>query len=217
MEHMEELRHYLAPLGAESLAEPRLRLHRVRPGQHILEQGAPIDQLFLLCEGRLKVCSVSEGGRYVVVARSTPPQFLGDIEFFDGLPALHSVIAESEAVLIGFPLSLVRTELTGSIDFYRFMCRVLMGKLYRTSRAYSASLLYPAKNRLALYLLQNAGPDGTLRLVGVQTAALLGITPRHLSRLLSHLQQENLLVQLRPKVYQLTDRAALEQLAALPY
>ena len=99
-----------------------------------------------------------------------------------------------------------------SLNFYRLVCRNLMRKLYNTSSAYSRALLYPAKNRLALYLLENAA-DGAVQLKGRAVAGILGITPRHLSRLLGDFKRSGILKPGGAKTYILCDPASLKVLA----
>ncbi len=184
-------------LTAEVRANARLVCHA--QGEMIMETGDDISQILFLVEGTLRVYSLSENGKLGIVALARPPQMLGDIEYIRGVGALHSVRAETDATLIGIPIADVQKYLSSNISFYRMICNNLVEKLYQTSGEYSRALLYPAKNRFARYLLDRMDEDNLVRFSSGEAAQNLGITARHMSRLISALEREQILCRQKPK------------------
>ena len=146
-----------------------------------------------------------------IMAEAQPPHLLGDIEYLQNRPVLHDVRTKGAAVLISVPAGALSGDME-SLNFYRLVCRNLMHRLYNTSSAYSRALLYPARNRLAAYLLENA-VEGRVYMKGRAAAGSLGITPRHLSRLLGGFRRAGILRPDGPKTYRLCDTARLKKLA----
>ena len=214
---MSEVFDALARLGAAALYRPegaqQLSLLRVPAGQAICRSGEAVRALLLLSEGRVNVLSISAEGQYGSISHSEPPRLLGDIEFFNGKPFLHTVVTEKDAVFVRFPMDYVNQYLSDSAEFYRYLCRNLMDKLYSTSFSYSRALTQPAKNRLAGWILAHAAPDGTVRIVGIQAAEDIGITPRHVSRLLGALEAEGLLCRCAAKTFRIPDPPTLRRRA----
>lgn len=214
---MKTIQEYLSCLDLEYLyheeAANGIRLRRLAAGQTLSEAGTKLTSLILLADGCLQILSHSQEGAYGTVAEAKPPRFLGDIEYFQQKPCLHRIIAQSDAVLLCFSLDYVRNCLEQDVRFYRLMCRQLTEKLYRTSFSYSRSLLQPAKNRLAAWLLSHAGEEAQLRLIQRRVSEDLGISVRHAGRLIGELQRAGLLIKIGTKLYGLPDPSALESLA----
>ena len=206
---------YIELIGAGDFFTPELiagaRLLEYGPGECIMAAGGEVRSLMVLVSGAARICSLSPEGRLAVIAEAQPPHLLGDIEYLQNRPVLHDVRAKGTAVLISVPAGALSGDME-SLNFYRLVCRNLMRRLYNTSSAYSRALLYPARNRLAAYLLENA-VEGRVYMKGRATAGSLGITPRHLSRLLGDFRRAGILRPEGPKTYRLCDTDRLKKLA----
>ena len=167
--------------------------------------------LLILVSGAASISSLSPEGKFAVIAEAQPPHLLGDIEYLQNRPILHDVHAKGAATFISVPSDALGGDME-SLNFYRLVCRNLMRKLYNTSSAYSRALLYPATNRLAAYLLENA-VDGRVHIKGRAVAGILGITPRHLSRLLSSFRVAGILQPCGAKTYELRNIERLKVFA----
>lgn len=209
------LRGYIEHIGAEDFFTPELTAHarllQYEPDEQIMAEGDEVRSLMILVSGAAIICSLSPEGKLAVIAEAQPPHLLGDIEYLQNRPILHDVHAKGAATFISVPADALGGDME-SLNFYRLVCRNLMRKLYNTSSAYSRALLYPAKNRLAAYLLENAA-DGVVQLKGRAVAGIFGITPRHLSRLLGDFKRSGILKPGGAKTYILCDPASLKVLA----
>ena len=210
---------YIAHIGAEGFFTPELtqraRLLEYEPGEQIMTEGGEVRSLMILVSGTARISSLSPEGKLAVIAEARPPHLLGDIEYLQNRPVLHDVYAKGAVRLISVPVCALGGEME-SLNFYHLVCSSLMRKLYNTSPAYSRALLYPAKNRLAAYLLENSS-DGKVYMRGRAVAGLLGITPRHLSRLLGDFRRSGVLKPCGAKTYELCDVDRLTALAAEMY
>lgn len=192
------------PAGA-----PLLSMQRIPAGRAVCRSGEPVEAMLLLVRGRLNVRALSAQGQYGSISHARPPHLIGDLELLQHRPFLHTVVAETEALFVRFPLDYVQRHLLQEPAFYRFLCLHLANKLYATSLFYSRTLTEPAIHRFAAWLLARAQEDGAVRVVGVQAAEDLGVTPRHISRMLRTLTDSGTLVRSGAKCFRIADRPAL--------
>lgn len=210
------MQRYIDRFALQEIITPELqksaRLVSYRSGQLVMRSGNPIQEILILVEGALRVYSISEDGKLGIVALAEPPQMLGDIEYIQGIDSLHSVEAETRATLISIPLTDVQAHLSSNVAFYRMICNNLVSKLYKTSSEYSRALLYPAKNRFASYLLDRMNADGIVVLNAGEAAQNLGITTRHMSRIITAMEQDQILCRKKAKTLQILNHDALNAL-----
>ena len=102
-------------------------------------------------------------------------------------------MTETRAELLCFSLGDVRNYLSENVAFYRMICNNLIEKLYNTSYNYSKMLQYDTRTLLAQRILQNCDENGTVCCKNKELAEYLGVTPRHISRLITELEQEGVL------------------------
>lgn len=216
---LSELRRRAEQIGIGELLTPEVeagtRVVTYKAGQTVMVAGDEIRQVLILVEGILQVYSISEKGKLGIVAHSIPPQMLGDIEYMQGLNALHNVQAETDVVFISFPIDIVRRYLSLNIAFYRLICNNLIEKLYSTSEAYSRSLLYPAQNRFARYVLERMNGERLVYFKSGEAAEFLGITPRHMSRIITIMEKDGILCRERAKMLRVLDPERLMALTDL--
>ena len=216
----ERIRQVAAELGAESLLLPEVlrntRIVSYEEGETMMTSGDPVEEVSVLFRGAMRVYSVSESGKLVTVAVARPPEMFGDIEFLQGRDTLHSVVAETQSEVLCFALRDVRTYLAEHVVFSRMICNNLIEKLYNTSSNYSRVLQYPTKTLLAQYLLRSREADGIVSCKSRELAEYLGVTPRHISRLITELVEEGAVARESGRRLRVTDperlRACMDQL-----
>lgn len=191
----------------------RCSLVEFSDGKQVLAAGKRLESVLVITKGAAQICSLSAEGRLVTVAEAEPPQLLGDIEYFSDEASLHSADARGRLQAVSIPLSVLERTCQGSLAFYRPICANLVKKVRRTSYEHSRALLYPARVRLARWLIGHAGGSGVAIVKGVDVADELGVTPRHLSRLIGELVREGVLERIAPRHYAIRRPALLEELA----
>ena len=117
-----------AKLFAELTDKERAALKSVAPlrygreGERIIEQGKPLDRMFIVLKGK---ADVRVNGR--VVATLPEQSLVGEIEFLDGLPASADVVIFNDTRLI----ELNYGELTGLMKNQPRLGYVLMREIAR--------------------------------------------------------------------------------------
>ena len=209
----ERIRRAAASLGGESLLQPEVlrntRIAVYEAGEAVRSSGDPVTSVSVLFRGTMRIYSVSENGKLVTVAIAKPPQMFGDIEFLQGRDTLHSVVAETRAELLCFALSDVQHYLSENVVFYRMICNNLIEKLYNTSYNYSKVLQYDTRTLRAQRILQNCDENGMVCCKSKELAEYLGVTPRHISRLITELEQEGALSREDGRRLRVADRQQL--------
>ncbi len=213
----EHIRKAAASLDAETLLTPEVlrntRIISYDPGETVMSSGEAVTSVSVLLRGSLRIYSISENGKLATVAVANPPQMFGDIEFLKGYETLHYVVAETRAATLSFSLSDVRAYLSEQVAFYRLICNNLIEKLYSTSSNYSKVLLYNTRKLLARQLLQHCDSEGVVLCKSKDLAEHLGVTPRHISRLITELERQGAISRVCGRRLQVTDRLLLSQYA----
>lgn len=191
-----------------------LECHTFDAGERILEEGDGVSHLYLVVHGNARVMPSSMEGKSGFLEYILPIDIIGDMEYFTGSPYVHSVDALTPCTYLAIPVATIEGKFSNDPAFYRFICENMAAKMKRTSARYSRTLLYPLKNRLAKFLLDQAGSQKgkAIPLNTTQTAEYFAVTPRHLRRVLSDLEDAAIIRRTRHEVV-LKDLDALKAMS----
>jgi CRP/FNR family transcriptional regulator, cyclic AMP receptor protein len=84
----------------------------IRAGSVIIEQGIPLDSVFILIDGQLQVYSGS-----VEIARLLAGEIVGEISFVDSRPPTASVKAAVDSQVLAIPKAALRAKLQKDLGF----------------------------------------------------------------------------------------------------
>lgn len=84
----------------------------IRAGTVIIEQGVPVDSVFILIDGQLQVYSGS-----VEIARLLAGEIVGEISFVDSRPPSASVKATVDSQVLTVPKTALRAKLQKDLGF----------------------------------------------------------------------------------------------------
>lgn len=173
-----------------------VELFRYQKGEFLCRQGEPMSHFHLLVSGKAQVIPSSEDGRIVLLTNLVPIDMLGDIELLSHCDALHDVCAASDLVTLAIPKKVFSELMRSNLPFVQLVCQLLADKIYKGSMQQSSSLLYPLPCRLSRYLLNEAQTANSLTIeIHMYTLAQeLGISDRHLRRILNDFKQEGILI-----------------------
>ena len=176
-------------------ARPLVELLRFAPGEFLCHAGAPLEQLHIIVEGRCKVVPLSEDGKTVVLSYLEPIDLNGDIELYNNAPSMHSVCALTPVAAIAIARSVLFFVMMENNAFLQMICRSFAGKLYRSSQEHSSTMLYSIRSRVARCLVDGTTSQSSpeLRIKMDELAQYLGITSRHLRRVLSDLEERGII------------------------
>lgn len=107
---------------------------RVSSGTVLVEEGTPVDRIFLVLDGELAVTSAAAGGREL--ARLGSGEVVGELSFLDSRPPVATVKAAGDASVLAIP----REELSDKLEddsqfaarFYRALGTFLAARLRST-------------------------------------------------------------------------------------
>ena len=194
----------------------QLQLHHFDQDEQLIDEGTDVKYLYLVLEGEARVSPSSTEGKSGFLEYILPMDVIGDMEYFSESTYFHSVVALTPCTYLAIPAKMIESHYSHNINFYRFICENMASKMKRTSARYSRSLLYPLKNRLAKFLLDQTERQQTdcITVQTVQIAEYFGVTSRHLRRVLSELEKEGIIERSKDRIT-LVQKEVLESLSAV--
>ena len=182
----------LKEYGLEGVALSGCHIRRYEAGEGMVQQGEDIEALLYVCSGSAKVCINARNGRHLIICYYISSGILGDVELLTETPAMDTVTALSPVKCVAVPVARNREVLLGCLPFVLRMGREVSGKLIYSSRAHTVSALFTSEERLCSYLLM-AERDGVVREYLTEVAQSVGISYRHVFRIVGVLCREGLL------------------------
>lgn len=200
MDYREEIQSCINACGFRTefscIDTAKLRLVHLKKGEYIFYSKEKLQYLYVLVKGRAKITPASKEGKLAVIDYIEPKSVLGDMEAALGNAdsCLHDVQAIEDTLMIAIPYKLVEMELMYHVPFLRLMCRQLGEKLETASKKHFRKALYLAKNILSKALVTQAEErEGAFFPFSCRETALsIGISERHLRRILNELEEGGL-------------------------
>jgi len=161
------------------------------PQAAILRWGESASGLWVIEEGRVKICRVSSDGREHILRLVGPGDSFNEIPALDGGPNAASAIALSFVSAWMLPPGALREELQADHAFALHIITVLSGRMRALVQQIEDLALYSVTARLARFLLLQldnealSGPGITRTTI----AAHLATTPETVSRALRTLEE----------------------------
>lgn len=180
---------------------PHMSLLSYQPGAWICSQGEAADTLYFLVHGKIKIHTTSSEGKTLVISFKTPLDLVGDIEYIQRCETLNTVEAVTPVQMLAVQYRWLDRFGEQNAAFLRFMLDIITKKFFMKSSSLSFNLMYPAEVRLASYLL-SVVDDGTeqggyskVKLEVLKDAAgMIGVSYRHMNRILSQWADAGLVV-----------------------
>ncbi len=166
-------------------------LHYFEKGEKIFQAGNNLKYYYFFVEGKVKVFSMLENGKSLLLKFYTNFDALGDAELLRDIPILNNVETVENTYLIAFPADILRKTCSNNINFLKFMINSLSAKLESNNNNNSYNLLYPLVNRFSSYLIEHISNDKDYIILDSSykdISEFLGTTYRHLSRTLKELE-----------------------------
>lgn len=180
------------------------------PGETIYQEGYPITWLGIVLRGKAKVCCSSPNGNHLVLCYFVSSGIIGGIEMMSNTPnATASLIALTEFECIAIPFDSNIHVLKQSLIFIEQLCSQLSVNLVRSSSNFVSSSLYTGKQRLCSYILESSH-KGIFSDVLTDVASSIGLSYRHMLRILSELCHEKILIK-KENGYLINDLKQLKQ------
>ena len=180
----ELLKYYIQTWNVQDLFSTpvlgELRLHRFRRGDFIYLEGEPLRELYLLVRGQVKVFRTFNNGKVSVVEFSSAFDVLGEVELVEARGTMAAC----------------REQLLRDYTFLAFIARRLGERLGSISNHQSLNASYSVEVRLARYIhFTRRGDMFEERLT--EAAEYLGVSYRHLQRIIARFCDEGILERTR--------------------
>ncbi len=192
--------------------KPFLELHFFNKNDIICKEGAPLNKLLFLVNGKAKLFITHTNGKVSLIDFLAAPTIIGEMEFIGGQKNTNGVSALTNCICIGIPLQQLKVQLKTDTVFLRYLCLFLSKKALKNTNKFSQNINYTLKERLAYFILLSAD-ESFYREKHTVVAEYLGVSYRHLLYVLAELQQEKILKKIS-KGYIITDYNALCTLSA---
>jgi len=185
------------------------------PGADILHPGDPVDGVYLVRAGAIRVYYIDAAGREGTLYWIEPGEscILALNSLFTRIPYPAWAAAETEgAEILAVPGTVFRELFSHDSAVQTFLFEQLSGRVFSLLRLLEETMRLPQEKRLALLLLSRADEEGVVALSQEELARHLGTIREVASRLLRNLAGQGLIA-LAPRRIRLLDRARLQALA----
>lgn len=162
-------------------------LCRFESGETVIAEGAPVEKLYIVLGGRIRVGMTAANGRALTLCYYVSDGILGDVELvMKGRAGSATSAAVRPSDCIAIPLDANAAYMTGCAPFMNRVAAELAAKLLNSGSGYIASALYSGEARLCAYILIHER-DGLFSEILADTAKAIGVSYRHLCRLMNGL------------------------------
>lgn len=217
------LESYIRKFSLDSLFQkdmrPFMNLMSFERGECICNTGDELEYFYFDVEGKLKVYTLMENGKSLLLRFNKPLSVLGDVEFMSGYNIKCNVDSLNESYLIGITVDDIHKHAGNDPIFLSYVIRSLGYKLYMISNSTSINLLYPLEKRFASYIISLSSEEAGFKGINeiktssmTEVAMLLGTSYRHLNRVIRELSDKGIVSKVNGKISVL-DYFALKELA----
>lgn len=165
---------------------------RFLAGDVLVRQGFFGEHLYLIVRGTAQVRFYTKDGKFLAMRHSSIAGLVGDLELALRIREFqNSVTAETDMLCLAIPYRTLEVLFLTDVRFSNKIAQIMAQRELKAVKE-RADALGTGEQRLCAYLLEEAA-DGIFREPLTHTAAVLGLSYRHLLRLLKDLQDEGLL------------------------
>ena len=162
-------------------------------GSVIMAAGDPIDSLYIVISGRLKVMMGDADGKEVILSLIGPGEYFGEMGLIDDSPRSASVVAIEACELLAITRRDFKKCLAENFEMSMAVMRGLVKRLREADRKIGSLALLDVYGRVARLLLDMAeNVDGekvvTKRLPKQDIAKMIGASREMVSRVMKDLQ-----------------------------
>ncbi|KAF1302442.1 transcriptional regulator YeiL [Enterococcus saccharolyticus] len=155
--------------------------------ERIQIEGRPLDYLFYIIEGKVKILKTQANGRQMILQFLSAGDFIGELTVVQAETETKDVVARGQTICLGIPIHHA-TSLQNNIAFLQTISQYIGKKLLLRMEHLTENQTYPLAYRLVDLLLTVAVSD---RYEEKQTeiAEYLGVSYRHLLYTMKQLKE----------------------------
>lgn len=196
-QNTELLNHYVEEINKHYLLDTSfsqyMRLSIFEESEYIYQQEDFLEHLYIFVHGSVKVSHFSENGKETIFRILKQPRIMGEIEFLLNSPATCTTQALDPVHCILLPLHICGKSLLQDSIFLKYISINLAEALSVANTITSINQCYSPKARLISYIL-SIEKNGCFYFDFAIVSKILGISERHLFRIMSNLIQDSFLM-----------------------
>ncbi|TGB03913.1 Crp/Fnr family transcriptional regulator [Halobacillus salinus] len=185
----------------------RMKYYEIEKDDILCVKGDELDHMYFLLSGKIKIHTVSQEGKGLIMRFKTPMAIIGDVEYIQNTEVFHTVEAVTDGYMVGVSFDDLYKLEHENTKFLHFLLDVISHKFYTESHASTLNMLYPVDVRLASYLL-SISDDGKgsmfheeMRTSNLQEFAdVMGTSYRHLNRILQSFHRQGIIERKRGSI-----------------
>ncbi len=182
--------------------------------EELFRQGEPIRWFLFVLKGTGDVQLHAQGGGRLSLGYSISEGTLGEMELLSGRNVSNTtVIATTPLTCLAIPYEAAARELARNVVFSNAMGRKVALAVSSLQGSYMMNMLASGEQRLAACVLRKAR-NGVFRETLSDTAAVIGVSYRHIFRMMGKLCDEGLLDK-QPDGYHILDEEELRRRCAV--
>lgn len=188
------------------------------PGIIIFQQGAQAQDVFLISDGLVKLVRNEENGTEIIVGLRSSGSLLGAVSVLINEPHIIAAITVSQCTMQRISSCTFLQVLEDDVSSTLALCRMISREIVEHITHLSELACLPARSRLEQFLWEIANVQGKTLVSGrvrlrlplkeYDIAKFLSVTPVHLSRLLSEVERDGIII--RDKGWLLIDKRRLK-------
>ena len=181
-------------INNENIGE--FELKQYESGNFILMAGNSEKKLCFMVEGVAKVTVLSDEGKEMILDLVKPFDIFGDLEFVLEMKKMHNVEVVEKVVT----LEIQTKNIPKNSPIYKLIAITLAQKLQKNAQRISNSQLLSSREIVINFIKENRSyVENYIKYH--EMAKLIGFSERQLRRILSELQEENLIIKKDKKIY----------------
>ncbi|MGH1326269.1 Crp/Fnr family transcriptional regulator [Bacillus pretiosus] len=169
-------------------------------GKFICNIDDAMDRLYFVVKGKVKVYTITQEGKKLILRFINPLAVVGDIELIQNSKAHNVVEACSDVIAISISHAVIRNKLLHDPIFMNFLLENIANTLKISTRFTALNLLYPVEVRVASYLLSiSTDSNGNMYKKDLDATSIssiadfIGVSYRHVIRVLQKFYKEKLI------------------------
>lgn len=211
------LRRYPVQQLFSAPVEALLEVHVFKKGEYVCEELVPPQRLYFLVKGRVKLYMIHQDGNVSLAQYYDQGDILGELEFLGIRNESQSIQAVEDSACLALSFKEHGELLLSDAVFLKNLSKLIAEKMLRGISKLVVTQTYPLENRMAAYLLeknQEIGDGAWIRISLTDLAQYLGVSYRHLSRVIRYFAEVGWIEKERGRL-RIKDKDSLKEKAAI--
>lgn len=186
---------------------------KYKKDDYIIRSGDLLSNFYFLISGKIRIFQDYENGKTMLIRIFDTYTVLGDIEYFQRIPAMSTCQCVEEVEILKVPYEYIDKYYKDDLTFLRNILIQLSAKVLLTNEQALLNSVYSLDTRLASYILSILNESNIAEIPPLTDVANhLGSSYRHLTRTIKELIEKGVIMKKNRKI-KVLDREKLLELS----